>query len=238
MNLRKILVESFRMLLDRPKLFVPKLVSTSISTLWILSLGLNFSNPASVTREAAIFYLASAPLMILLGVTVSVMLAKMVQDEPHLRKSFLDTLRKWRSLLGVTTGILLAGVGIYIPSILGFSLYVLTGTFTFLIAGAAVSFLLMLLVSYSIFFLPISLVESSGLGESIREAVGASRRNSREVTLLLMMSFVLLGVAFTMQGTLQKLGILGFILSRLTSAVTTTYLFVVSPNMYLNEEGK
>ncbi len=230
-------MESFRMLLDQPKMFVPRLISTSISTAWILSFPALYSGQvSSIQFSTLLYYVASMPLIALLGVFVSVMLAEMVADKPLLRKSFLKTLNQWKTLLTVSATLMVSTVLFYIPTALGIVLTFMTGQMIFTGAGAAVSLLLIFGFSFAIFFLPISITENNGLVKSFSNSFNASRRNSREVSVLMLFSLVLLGVAFTMQGTLQNIGIAGFIASRFTSAVMTTYLFVVSPKMYLEDK--
>jgi hypothetical protein len=85
----------------------------------------------------------------------------------------------------------------------------------------------------AIFFLPVSVSKGGGLFESVLDSAKTSRTNSREVTALTLFSFVLLGMAFLMQGALQSIGVIGFVTSRFVSAVTTTYILVVSPKMYV-----
>ncbi|MFB6115945.1 MAG: hypothetical protein ABEK10_00390 [Candidatus Nanosalina sp.] len=237
MNLLKVLVESFRMLLDQPKMFLPKIFSTSISTIWILSFpGLHSGQVSSVEVSSLIYYVASMPLIVLLGVFVSVMLAEMVADKPSLRRSLMKTLNKWKTLLAVSAGIIFSAVLLYIPTVLGIVTTFMTGRIVFTGAGVAVSLLLLLGFSFAIFFLPISIAEGNGLLSSFSNSLNASKKNSREVSVLMVFSLALLGVAFSMQGPLQSISIIGFIVSRFTSAITTTYLFVVSPRMYLTDK--
>lgn len=237
MEFRQILVESFRMLLDQPKMFVPRLVSTSISTAWILSFpGLYSGQISAIELSTLLYYVASMPLIALLGVFVSVMLAEMVAGKPLLKKSFMKTLGRWKTLLAVSAAIIFATVIFYLPTALGLVAAFMTGQILFTGIGAAVSLALLLGFSFAIFFLPISITEDNGLIKSFSNSLNASRENSREVSVLMLFSLALLGVAFSMQGPLQSIGIIGFVASRFTSAVTTTYLFVVSPNMYLASE--
>jgi hypothetical protein len=234
-KLQRALAESFKMLLEEPRLFVPKLVSTSVSTVWLLSFAELYAESVTpVDTSALTLYLGSAPFIVFLGVFVSVMLAEMVDGKQVLYRSFKETLLQWKTLVMVSVALMVSGILLYIPLTAGLGLYILTGSLPVLIAGGAATILLMLLVSFSVFFLPITIVKKEGTLESIMESISASRSNPREVTVILLFSLALLGLAFTMQGTLQKLGMIGFATSRLVSAVVTTYLFVVSPKMYLD----
>ena len=239
MSIRQVLVESFQMLRHQPKMFFPKFVSTTISTIWILSFpGLYTGNISSINMSTFLYYLGSMPLIALLGVFVSVMLAEMVAGKPLLKRSFMKTVGRWKTILGVTLAMILSTVFLYVPTALGGALTFTTGQFMFVVAGAAVSLVLMLGFSFSIFFLPISIIKKSDLLKSFSDSFNVSKKNSREVSLLMLLSLLLLGVSFSMQGVLENIGVLGFVASRFISAVATTYLFVVSPKMYLVEESE
>ncbi len=231
------------MLLENPRIFTPKIISTSISTVWILSFTLIFQEslrtPGAPETGLLYLYLFSAPLIGFLGVFVSVMMADLVKTSSNisLRESFRNTLEKWRSLIGVSTALLAATLFVSLPASIGTASYLLTGEIFYIAAGAAVTLLLTILLTFTIFFLPITILEKGKLDKSVKKSLKASRHNSREVTLLLLHSTVLLVLGATMQGTLGNLGLAGFAASRLISAVTTTYLFIVSPKMYL-EDGQ
>ena len=237
MNLRQILRESFELLVQEPKYFVPRLISTSISSVWfILVLDYylpNFST-LSLSTMGMVLYLVSGLLIVLLGVGVSIMLARMVDEGPGLRESFIYTLSRMKTILAVTFGMLVLGMLVSLPLTFGIVVYPLLGT-SILIASVLVSLLLMLTVSFLIYFLPIAIVENSSVLEGVKDSVLASRENYREVTIMLVFSFTLLGFAGAAQGLLEFLGYMAFVLSRFTSALITTYLFVVSPKLYLVE---
>lgn len=227
MELTGVLQESFSLLKERPALFAPRLISTGISTVWFLSFFESLGNP--------FIYFLTMPFIVLLGVFVSMMLADMVkiQDEPEfLRRSFMSTAGRWKKLLGTTVFFLMVSFVLSLPGSAGFILFSYTGNPIWLV-GILLSFLLTMILSFAIYFLPISLVEKSGLAESFRDSAETSFQNSREVTLLLLVSVGLLGMATLSQGVLEGLGYAGFAASRLLSAVMTTYLFVVSPTYYM-----
>jgi F420-0:gamma-glutamyl ligase-like protein len=48
-------------------------------------------------------------------------------------------------------------------------------------------------------------------------------------------SFALFGLALAAEGALESLGFAGFVLGRLASSAVSTYVFVVSPKLYLEE---
>jgi len=237
MSLRQILRESFELLVEEPKYFVPRLISTSISSVWfivVLDYYLPNFSALSLSTMGMVLYLVSGLLIVLLGVGVSIMLARMVDEGPGLRESFIYTLSRMKTILVVTFGMLVLGMLVSLPLTFGIVVYPLLGT-SILIVSVVVSLLLMLTVSFLIYFLPIAIVENSSVLEGVKDSVLASRENYREVTIMLVFSFILLGLAGVAQGLLEFLGYMAFVLSRFTSALITTYLFVVSPKLYLVE---
>lgn len=238
MDLTEILAESFRMLVREPKMFVPKLLSTGISTIWILTFpGLYSGNLNSVSLDVIAYYLASMPFVVFLGVFVSVMLAEMVSETSELKKAFSKTVSNWKMLLLVTIGMVFSVFLAYLPTGGGIVLTAVSGSVIYSVAGFLLSLVLIVAFSFLVFFLPISLTEEGRLDEVFNRSVSSSIRNRKEVSIMLVFSVVLILIAFTLQGALKTLGLLGFAVSRMLSAIVTTYLFVVSPNMYLEDDG-
>lgn len=240
MKLYKILVESFEMLKDEPRFFVPRLVSTSISTLWFVLFFERYMAgllAQQLSNAEIAFYFVSGPLIVFLGVFVSVMLARMVDKGPELKNAFTYTIGALGRLFKVTSVLMVAGFLVSLPMTAGIVFYPLIGLTGFLMASVA-SILLLILTAFAIYFLPIAIVESKDLRSSLVNSVRASRKNSWEVSAMLILSIILLALAGIAQGTIQTLGYIGFALSRLISAVTTTYLFIVSPNMYLGSKSQ
>lgn len=230
MQLTGVLKESLAMLRQKPRLFLPRFISTGISTVWFLGFFESLGNP--------FMYILTMPFIVLLGVFVSMMLADMVKirDEPgFLKKSFMSTVGRWKKLAGTTMFFLATSFVMSLPASLGFIAFSYTGNPIWLL-GVAVSFLAVILLSFVVYFLPISLVEKTGIVESFTDSARTSFQNSREVTFLLLISLGLLGIATVSQGALEGLGYAGFVASRLLSAVMTTYLFVVSPAYYMKNK--
>lgn len=227
MDLAEVMRESLEMLKERPKLFLPRFISTGISTIWILGfLEFGFQNQA--------FYLATMPVILVLGVFVSIMVADLVdRDSLVLKHSFFSVLGKWKAVLTISTGLFLSALLFSLPLSAGLVGYLYTGNLLILLAGGLTTLLLTMGVSFLIYFLPITVLKHDSVVASFRDSAGTSIKNSREVTLLLGLSLALLAVGGLSEGTLQSAGYIGFALGRFASAVVTTYLFVVSPKFYL-----
>lgn len=237
MTLRQVLKESFEMLKNQPKFFIPRLFSTTISTAWFILVFDNYLSKLtsmSYSVPEMVFYLISGPLIVFMGVAVSIMLARMVDEGPELKSSFYYTLGRMKTVLIVTWGMMSLGVMMALPLTLGIVLYPVLGI-AVLAGSAALTVLMMVGVFYLLYFLPITLVENTGVIDSIKDSISSSRENRKEVSIMLLFSFALLGIAGLAQGALEFLGYLAFAASRFISVIVTTYLFVVSPKLYLVE---
>lgn len=230
-DLAKVLEESFRLLKERPRIFLPKLISTFIGAVWFIGI---FSNTGQL-----FFYAVTGPLVVLLGVFVSIMLASMVKNrdaEDILSKSFHDTLNRWKQLLGFSLIVFLAGILVYIPAVIGFALYWVYSSLLFLVAGALLSLLMVFGFGFLIYFFPISLLEKNSVLKGLKDSSVTSLHNSKEVTLLTVFSLLILAGTSTLTNqSLQIFGYAIFLGLRLLSGVITTYVFVVSPTYYLND---
>lgn len=223
-----VLTDSFRLLREEPRFFVPKLVSTFLGAIWAIGL---FSR----TGPLYIYALTGLPLAAL-ALFVSVMLASMVENrdsESVLRHGFRGALDRWREILLSFLGFLLVGIIMYVPFAAGFASYYLTGELLPLAAGIFLSLLMIVAFSFLSYFFPVSLLEKGAVLEGFRDSASTSLGNSREVIPLTLLSFALLAVAaVTPDAGMAALGYTGFFVMRIVSGVVTTYIFVVSPNYY------
>ncbi|MFB6192761.1 MAG: hypothetical protein ABEK00_00765 [Candidatus Nanohaloarchaea archaeon] len=226
MELMTVLRKSLEELASRPTYFVPRLVSTSISTAWFIYM----------TSQLDLgLYLVSAPFIIFIGIFVPVMVAYMVDKQSGLIKAFTATLRKSGKLFLSTIAFFVIGAVAAIPTVLGLAVFLLSKNLVALILGFALSVGMILVTGVFTYFLPITLNRESFV-ESFRKSASFSNRRRSEVTALILFSFVLLGLSTLANGLAQKLGLIAFAVGRFTSAVISTYLIIVSPKYYLEEE--
>lgn len=224
-GLVQVLRDSLEMLRDRPVFFVPKVFSTSLSSLWLLGL-VEGIGPLS-------FYLVSTPLVVFTGVFVSVMLAGMVKNDASLETGFREAAASLGNVLKASLFFLTAVFLVSLPASLGVAYYMLSGSLVMMLAGFSASVLLLAGLTFAVYFLPVTLLEQESLMDSYLESRKKSVGNYREVAFLTVFSFTLFGLAFLSQGWLEGLGYAGFVTGRLVSAVVTTYVFVVSPRYYV-----
>lgn len=226
MSLGSILRKSMHELRERPVYFIPRLISTSISSVWFLYM---------IQKPDIQTYLLTAPLIILMGLFVPVMVAYMVENDAGLAEGFQATLKRTDKILGSTLAFFLAGAVTAVPTVAGLLVYQISGSYTALALGLLLSIAAVLVTGFASYFLPITLIRN-GVIDGFRESASFSSENRKEVTALIVFSFLLFGVSAASSGVMQALGTIGFILGRLTSAVVATYLIVVSPKYYLEKE--
>ncbi len=226
-----VLIESFQLLKQRPRLFVPKLASTSIGALWMIGL---LSGYGSIY-----LYAATGPVLVLLAVFVSVMMAAMVKhgdEEDILRKGWDEAAGRAGQLVATTAALFIASFLLYIPLAAGAVTYYFSGSYLTLVAGGVITGILMLSMAFMIYFFPISLLEEGSVLKGFSGSAKMSVSNSLEVGFLTLLSLILLGVAsFTGDQGMKYAGYAGFFSLRMVSGVITTYVFVVSPKYYLSD---
>lgn len=227
-RLLEVLSESFTLMFQEPKIFVPRLLSSALSSVWLLAV---ISERLNLLQTAA-----TIPIIGFTGVFVSVMVASMVKNRGSnkiLTDSFFDTAKRWKTLFSAAMFFVAAGFVLSIPLSVSLYAYLTTGNLPVLVFGAAVSVLVLMLLGFASYFLPISLYEKKGFLDGFKDSFSMSRSNPVEVSALTVFSFLMLGLAAFTGNALQVFGAIGFIIGRLVSSVVSTYFFVVSPKYYL-----
>jgi len=230
-NLRKVLKESFSMLFDRPQLFVPRLFSASISSLAVIGW------VAGVISE--IEFLMFFPVIAILGAFTPVMVSSMVRNDENgniLKKGFNDSLSLWKPIIGLMGFTVFLAFVNSIPLSLGLMAASITGNMVYLVLGSSISILFLLIISFGLYFVPISIIENKSFFESLNEGFSASNRNRTEVVVLIVFSLAVLGASSLVTGYLRDIGLAVFFLGRMASSIVGTYLLVVSPKYYLEEK--
>lgn len=234
-----VLAESFSLLLEKPKLFLPKLVSTLTASLFMVLLlsRLNSGSQPSPVFTAMIF--PGLVLISLLGVYSSMMLSSMVMNsDGSLRRSFRDVGGSIRNVALAAAGFVLLGFMISTVPLAGYIAYIVSGNLAALLAGVLSFIVVVLAVSYASYFLPVTLLERKGIRSAVKGSYTASEQNRSAVIGLLLFSLVLVAVAVSSTGYLEKLGYVGFVAGRLVSSVVNTYVFTVSPAYYMESRGE
>ena len=230
-GIETVLKESFEMLFEKPKLFVPRLFSASVSSLMIIGW---FTGFLTTTQ-----FLASFPIVAVIGAFTPVIVSSMVEEKEEknaLKKAFTDSLQLWKQVLGLTLLTMFLAFLNSLPLSLGLIITYITGNSLYLFAGGLISLLILLGISFGLYFVPISLVKDRELFVGLQNAFSTSNRNRREVFTLTLFSLAILLASSTVTGRLRDIGFTVFFLGRMVSSVVGTYLLIVSPHFYLSQE--
>lgn len=233
MSLFQILKDSFELLADRPKLFIPRFISTLTSStllvLWITG------------HIGTILFASLFPLTAILGVFTPLIVSSMVEKdnkERLLAKGFKEALDLWKQVLLLSLMTLSLAFVNSLPLSLGLVATMITGNIIFLILGSSLSLAMLLAVSWGIYFMPISMIKEENFSKAIKNALNTSSENNKEVIILTVFSLVVLGVASLTTGYLRDIGILVFFAGRILSSIVGTYILVISPNYYLQQRDR
>jgi hypothetical protein len=231
MSLYKILKSSFEMLLERPQIFVPRILSASISSLALIGWILGYLG--------SIQFLVLFPLITVLGAFTPVIVSSMVKaagDARLLKKGFEEALHLWKPIFGFAFITMILGFLASLPISVGLAATYFTGEIIYLAIGGSIGLLITLFIAFSIYFVPITILENKGIVDSFKDSFRTSSRNRKDVMLLTLFSVIVLGASSLTTGQLRNIGLSMFFLGRIISSIVGTYLIVVSPNYYLKRE--
>jgi len=227
-RISEILLKSFRLLWDEPRLFLPKLASTFLSSVWILGVISGSITPVQM--------FVTFPFVMFLGVFVSIMVASMVKNRDSdriLKQGFKEAAYSWKTIVPTGIFFLITGFVVVIPLGIGLTYFIQFGNLLALLAGGILTLVLLVLVSFASYFLPITLLEKKSFISGFKQSMESSKKSSGTVVTLTLFSMILLGLAFGSSEYLEKLGYMGFIIGRLLATTVNTYLFVISPSYYI-----
>lgn len=238
-ELFSVLKESFRLLLEEPRLFVPKIFSTLTASLFLVFLISSPSRIAEMNPVRALGLMFGSLFgLSVLGVYSSMMLSSMVKSsKPSLYSSFVEVFGKYSNVIKASLGSIIAGVGISLIFTLGYWLFIVTGSQIYLVFGLLFFILFMIAVSYYGYFLPVTLLVEKNFRTAFGSSMKSSNENRKVVLSLLIFSLALISLAFFSAGFLEALGYAGFVAGRLVSSVANTYIFTVSPTYYFEESS-
>lgn len=226
MESKKLLENSFKMLLKDPKLFSPKIITSLISSTWIV-LFFNSSIPLQ-------YFIITLPMILLLGLLTPLFLVDLIQDYPNYKfqKSFKSLLASWKNISLFILFLLLSSLIINLPIGIGILIYLTYNTIAPLLFLIFISGVGMLLFGFSSYFMPVTILEESTAMESVSSSVETSIEYKKEVSFLIAVSGVLLIVGILSQSILEEITYIGFIISRLITAIISTYIFTLIPKFY------
>ena len=238
MNLKTLLIESWKELKQRPSFFVPKITTSIIGSLWLLSVINLIGDPftqATVEPQALLLSLIAFPVILYLGLLSPVIVAEMVKNNGKLIQSTKAALSYTPKLIATVFVLLILYTILIVPFSLGLVAVIITESLVIAVLGSLTTLIGAAAISYRLYFLPVTLTEHTAL-KSIKESSTTSTKHKKEVTLLLLISIFLAVLSVISSGAAQRLGMIGFILGRAVSSAITTYTLIVAPKAYFEME--
>lgn len=229
MNFKTLLKESYSALNKEPILFTPKIFSAIISSTWIIMILRSFPNPS--------IYLYTLPIIIGATVFATFLLVEMIKNletknNIKFKTVLKQTLEKSKSILSYLLFILISSLTIALVTLSGIYIYSLTNNIAILSILLSLSLFLLMFTSVLFYFLPVTIGLENGFKQGLRGSISFANNYRKEVIILFTISLFLLSAGFLLQGFLELLGYAGFFLSRVVSAGISTYLFVLSSELY------
>ncbi|MBC5793373.1 MAG: hypothetical protein H8Z69_05060 [Nanohaloarchaea archaeon] len=235
MNNLEVLKKSLKNLAGQPKLFLPRIVSSLISSAFLILVLNDYTSGNQLSTSAVTASFGGMYLLSIISLFVWLMLVSMVKNNSGLKKGFSEAAHNIGKLLKAATALLLIGVLIALPSSIGIVFYS-QGIIWAGIVGPAITLVLMFFLSYTSYFVPVTLLDTEGVLKSWKKSYAGSKEKRTAVISLTVLSFILLGVSlwFSSSTVVKSFGQAGFIIGRILSSVVTTYLMVLSPELYLD----
>ncbi|MBD3388531.1 MAG: hypothetical protein GF416_05635 [Candidatus Altiarchaeales archaeon] len=253
MELAAVLRDSFKMLRSHPKMFLPRMLTTALYTIFTLySIGITadfvlMKDPEMVSvflwKTAILF--AALPLLYVVDILSYAMYPRMVADlkssgDVGLSLALKDALKAWKVVLALGCAVFASLV--FVSTVAAFFqiLHALTGFFAFTVLAALSGIALIIAFSVFVFFVvPMAVLEGKGVNDSFRNSFKLGLENWKELTGLnslfafLALSTMILVLTAEINDSLTLISLSAFALARMVQAVVYTYLSVVNPAVYL-----
>jgi cellobiose-specific phosphotransferase system component IIC len=227
-HVKQVLRESALFVFRRPKVFGPKAASSVLGSVFLVGIA-----SGQITPRTGLLLLL--PLGVV-GMFSTLMVASMARSNTDsLSTAAREAAGSWKNALKAVVLVLLTSLVLSVPASVGVALYLIEGSTAAAGIGVALSVLLTAAFSAVSYFLPLTLLEEGSLRQSVESSYSGFSSRRREVWGLVLFSFALFGLALAAEGALESLGFVGFVVGRLASSAVSTYVFVVSPKLYLEE---
>ncbi len=238
-RLKEVIVDSFGLLRRQPSLFLPKILIVGVwSFVWIYVIGLLF-NPYMITLDIIAIVMGIMLFLAPFQVWVNNFYFVLVEQESEGRElGFYDAFIE--GFMKVPRGIAAFFISIAIGLIASLpgSLIVFMGLIyqNWVVAaiGALIILITSLIITVMFYFTPVSVVVGEdAFFKDFKKGLHASSENRIEVSLIVIVSFVLLLLSNAFEGALGFLGVVGFFIGRLISAVVSVYILLMNPEFFL-----
>lgn len=238
MSLRAVLRNSFQLLQDQPRIFIPRIIMTAIwSVFWIHLLRL-LRHAGTVTLHdiavVSVFVFVVTPIQIWVYNAYFIMVKQYHGTGVVLRDAFRNGLQKLPQSLAVFSLLGTLALMLGIPGAVIFLYGTVAGQVLLQITGLLISVSAVAGVMITAYFAPVSVVIGENtFFQNVKQGIAASRQERGEVLLLTGFSIGTLLIANLLQGRLEHVGLLGFGVSRFLEAVVGVYLLLMNPELFL-----
>ena len=245
---------SLLLLKTTPKVFVPRLLTTALYTVYALysmnlaaDIYLHQSDPAYLSQNSGrvLLLFASVIVLYLIDIVSYAMYPKIVEDhskgsEISLIKALSNALAAWPALL-LLASILLVILFIVATATAVFEvMYLASGSWVYPLISLL--FAICLLLAFAVlmfFFVPVAVTERMGVLKSLKKSFEMGMSYKKELfevnilfAILMIATMILIGV-FEFQGETPYLAMTAFIIFRLLQAIIYTYISVSNPYIYV-----
>lgn len=237
-----VLTGSLDALIQNPVLFIPKLISSFLGSLWFVIV-IDRLKASKISLEFLLASLISMVALLFLGIFASVIVSAMVDLKEEfrglqlLKKAMCISSSKILQIILVVLGVVALLLFTYFIAALGLVSYILFENLVLFALASALSFFIVLAFGFYFYFVPVSIVKKNSPIQAIKNSSAVSSENRRDVSVLMLFSLVLLTPALYFTGELETLGYAGFVASRVVSGIVNTYVFTLSPEYYLSAES-
>jgi hypothetical protein len=241
MDLRGILISSIRMLQERPVLFLPKIVDAIIWSFFWLTAADGITNPASLTPQRLqfmlVFLIAMIPIQVWIYNSYFIIVRQHHEGDIDMVEAFREGIGKLPEGIGAFLIPFVIGSVLAVPGTILFTLGIMTGDIVFQAVGAVLAGIAVLGTGIAFYLSPVSVVLGEGSFRSeFSRGFRSSQKHRREVTIIAVLSVLLLAVTTVLEGRLEQIGTIGFILGRIGGSVINLYLLLVNPTLLLASE--
>lgn len=254
------LVDAFRIMINEPKLFLPKIF---LSGIWgafmllfaaflfsLLSILSNNSSsliflPENFLRENSrmLFSFLSVGLVFtLIDIAVNAMYPYMLQDYfkkqgVHFRNAFANVFRNSLRIFPPIIASLLIMFLVMAPfALLILFSYISNNPFYIIVSIASLIVVILLLALIFYFIYPVSVIEKLNFFNVFKRALKTAKQNFAVTLTAILIVFILTIVSLIIALALGIIGFIGFIIVRVIQAVSATYQMTLNPVIYLEFE--
>lgn len=243
MRFLSVLRSAFRLLIRRPVLFIPRLLDAAVWSWFWLTAADSLTDPASMTvsqlQSMLAFLIIMLPIQVWLYNSYFIIVRQYHNDEIDMIGAFRDGLLKLPEGLGAFLIPFILGTVLAVPGTVLFTAGITTGQLPLQAAGIVLAVTAVIGTGVIFYFAPVSVVlGDNGFLQEFKNGFRASRNNTRSVLLITLISFGILGLTTVLEGGLERLGMIGFILGRLLTAVVSLYILLVNPTFLLEVENE